>query len=81
MDDSVIIYPNPASSSLSISIPDFISLDAVVEIVDMNGKIIYLGERNSGTLTVDVSKFVEGAYFVVIRNPGIVVSRKFIIKR
>ena len=54
------IYPNPSADYINISIP---FEKALMEIVDMNGKIIFNGEFSK---TVDISNYSKGNYTIII---------------
>jgi len=62
------IYPNPTSSHITISSEvEFYS----VEIVDLFGRIIHSQINQNNSITLDVSKYSSGIYFVrIISNDG-----------
>ena len=76
--ESWTLYPNPASTS--VTIVGLEQGDARVEVVDLNGKVISeLRTLNSG-LTFDVSSLVPGAYFIRITSGENTAVRKLIVK-
>jgi hypothetical protein len=66
------VYPNPASTVLNWSIELDKAQNLNVELIDINGKVVFL-ERNlscglSMTRSIDVSSLPEGYYFLRIQN-------------
>jgi hypothetical protein len=64
------IYPNPAHNNLVLTINKEQLVDKI-EILDITGKatnLVFHHEKNSKTLTIDVSKLENGVYFVKIGN-------------
>ena len=75
----VSLYPNPASSTVTVSIEGNES-EVVVTIVDMNGREVKR-ERTSGSeLTMDISSLSQGAYFVRLTGERVNAIRKLIVK-
>lgn len=70
------IYPNPASNNVTIS---GIEGEATVSIVDMNGRTVYTAKANE-SITIDLSGFALGAYFVHISGEQTTAIRKLIVK-
>ena len=56
--NSLKIFPNPASSQLTIETENFISL----KLINQFGKAIFEGEFEAGTHTLDMSRFSDGIY-------------------
>ena len=72
--DDIKVYPNPAINELNIS---NVSENLIVEVVDIMGRKIKSFEKtDQNTMTIDVSGFNPGVYFV---NTGYVL-KKFIKK-
>ena len=68
------IFPNPASTSLTITSTDA-SINSI-GITDVLGKLVYLKENNTQETTmVDISTLAKGIYFVTLNNS---VSKKII---
>ncbi|MGW8145238.1 MAG: T9SS type A sorting domain-containing protein, partial [Anaerolineales bacterium] len=70
------IYPNPAFSLLTVEInaPDLYE----VEITNLNGKLIQVGEFIGATHQIDLSSFQKGVYFITIRSKDFVTTRKIV---
>ncbi len=81
ISDDIIISPNLASDHITI-ISEKRFKRAELMIIDFLGHIIYrtiTGE--SERLELDVSKFVEGIYFIQIQSSDFIAQRKFVIAR
>ncbi len=62
---TMIVYPNPVSSTLHISIQNFKNTEATLEIINPSGESIH---SSSYTEQIDVSSFSRGIYFILVRN-------------
>ena len=62
---SLSVYPNPATNLLNISSSQAIK---EVEIIDAVGRFMYHGKYHSGKVTLDVSSWGPGSYFVRVNN-------------
>ena len=70
------LYPNPANTTVTV---DGIQGEALVTIVDMNGRTVY-SEKAVGKLTIDLGGMAQGAYFVRITGENTTAIRKLIVK-
>ena len=69
--EGITIFPNPASSSLTVASTQNISVVAIINIL---GKIVYSGSYNSDAVQIDVSTLPSGVYFIKVNGTEI---RKF----
>ncbi|MFC2089632.1 T9SS type A sorting domain-containing protein [Bacteroidota bacterium] len=78
IDDYIRIYPNPISTYLNIETgqADHYS----IEIISMNGQLIYTTNMEQSSMQIDVSPFSKGVYFITVRSENWVRTEK-IIKR
>ena len=74
---NISLYPNPASSTVTLT---GIEGEAMVTVVDMNGRQVYTGNTANGSLTIDVSGMAQGAYFVRITGERVNAIRKLIVR-
>ena len=74
---AIALYPNPASSNVTVS---GIEGAATVTVVDMNGRESGKWVAVEGTLTIDVSGYAQGAYFVRITGEKVNAIRKLIVR-
>lgn len=76
----IVIYPNPVGDILIIDNSTQLNLYGV-SITNSTGKIIYQQELNSSKIKVDMSSFPAGIYFTSIKQDGVVIQTKKIIKK
>lgn len=74
---AIALYPNPATTTVTIS---GISGQATVTIVDMNGRVSGEWKVENGELTLDLTGYAQGAYFVRITGEQQNAIRKLIVK-
>ena len=78
MESTVRIYPNPANDELTISIDPSTKIQSV-NIVDVNGRLIKeISNLSQSTLSVDISNFNSGIYFVQLNSNGQQIIRKIV---
>jgi len=69
------MYPNPANSELNIAISE----NTFIEVVDLNGKIIYSEFTSANLATVSTEKWNTGIYFVTVRHNNKIETKKLVI--
>lgn len=62
------VYPNPAETSVNITIPIICSENQIIEIIDFSGKTVIKKTFNKSNLQIDVSSLNEGLYYLKINN-------------
>ena len=73
------MYPNPSAGMLNISLEKPIT--GSVEVLDIQGKILYSQDFKGNQFTTEVD-LNSGVYFVRVRqNDGILATRKWVITR
>lgn len=65
IDLKIKVYPNPTSQFLYVSHPELYTF--FIQIVDLNGKLIYSGNINKDE-PLDISNYSRGIYAVTIEN-------------
>ena len=71
------IYPNPATDQVVLrGIPD----DAIVTVLDLSGRKLLERRNEKGEMSIDVSTFLSGTYFVRVVSKGNVVVKKLIVE-
>lgn len=73
----LVVYPNPASNALNVSIEDGICTSYSVEIIDAMGKIV-LRELLSDDALINISPIPRGIYFIRIVKDEKVYHAKFL---
>ena len=76
---SIALYPNPASTSVTIDVAGFTGT-AIVSIVDLNGRNCGEWKTENGKVVVDLSSFASGAYFVRVAGENANAVRKLVVK-
>jgi hypothetical protein len=77
-DENIIIYPNPGSDQLSLTVLDRIT-NGKYKIFDTNGKCILEGEiEGMNKETIDINDLAEGLYFVKVEVGGHLYYKKFV---
>lgn len=74
---AISLYPNPASSTVTLK---GIEGMATVTLVDMNGRAAGKWTVANGELTIDLTSFAQGAYFVRIVGEQVNAIRKLIVR-
>jgi hypothetical protein len=73
----LIIRPNPATNFVNFELQHFES-NGVFDIIDITGKIIYTADCNNSFISLDVSNYNSGIYFVQFRFGNEIVVEKFV---
>ncbi len=68
------VYPNPTQGNISINLSN--ASNALVEIIDSNGKIVTTKHINNTTNTFDLSDFTNGIYFVKVKTNNTSITKK-----
>ena len=81
-ENSIQIFPNPASKFINIEFKNELANNLQIEIIDQSGKLVYSNKisKPSNSIKIDVSKFATGIYFAKIRFNNNVITKKIIIE-
>ena len=81
-NDNFMVYPNPASSLVYVSMQNTAETIAKVTIIDVMGKVVYSQPAsNTNQLVVDVNAISKGIYLVeIITSEGSKATKKLVIK-
>jgi hypothetical protein len=78
------LYPNPNNGLFDLVILDNELREAAVEIVDVNGALVFSAEAEASSgsiLSIDLSHLATGIYFVRVASESISKTEKLIIQR
>lgn len=76
-NEKALVYPNPASSSISVNMQDAVS----IEIFDLNGNAALTSNLNSGLNSLDITTLKSGFYnYRVVLKSGEVQNGKLTVK-
>lgn len=84
IDDLVQVYPNPATTSVSVSLQVKEQSEVTVSVTDVSGKVI--SEKNYGqlngasTLLINTSNTPAGVYFIQVKMNQALTQKKVIIQ-
>ena len=69
------IFPNPAKNLLTVSVSNSANENAVVQVVDMLGKVVkqqnVLLVAGNNTVSLAIDNLAKGSYFVVIKGSSL----------
>ncbi|TVR79305.1 MAG: T9SS C-terminal target domain-containing protein, partial [Saprospirales bacterium] len=72
------LFPNPATSQLTIHLPEVLSNDSQIVISDIKGRIVQQFESNGSHLKIEVGNYLAGTYFISIFNKDYIARQVFI---
>ena len=81
--NSVSIYPNPASSDVTVSFDLAASSNATIKLSDLSGKILSISTLNNlatgtNSANIQTANLVAGIYYVTLEVNGSIVTKKVI---
>ncbi|GAB4304451.1 MAG: hypothetical protein Kow0068_26190 [Marinilabiliales bacterium] len=75
--NTINVYPNPADEKIYI---DYKSENPIfIQIIDINGKVVYTGMQASDKTVVDVTDFKPGLYNIILSDKSVEISKKILI--
>ena len=79
VENSFVIYPNPANEVLFVEAQNLNLDDAEIKIYDFTGRTIDFSISNkAGSIKVDVATFESGVYFIEIKSGESTLTSKFV---
>jgi len=73
----IVVYPNPSNGLISF---DGLKENNIINVFDVNGKVVYSQNNVQNNATLDLSFLNSGIYFVNIKNGEQTVNHKIVIK-
>lgn len=77
-DTRLALQPNPSSNQFDVAVFGPIGANSQLEVIDMQGKVVYRAETVSNKLTIPVKDWSNGIYMVRLLDNGQVFQQKFI---
>lgn len=77
-DTRMALQPNPSNKQFDIAIFGVINGQSSLEIVDMQGKVVYQSQQLSGKMTIPSQDWSAGVYLVRLNENGQVFQKKFV---
>lgn len=72
------VYPNPARDKITVSL---YALAELIQVVDLQGRIVYEAKNvEAGELSLDLSKYNKGVYFVIARIGEAIEKQKIVVE-
>ncbi|MEL1242661.1 T9SS type A sorting domain-containing protein [Flavobacterium sp. DGU11] len=75
-----VMYPNPASSKVTLEMQSGTANNASVTVTDVLGKIIVKTTVHATQSDIDVSSLKSGVYFITLNADGKLATKKLVIK-
>lgn len=79
----ILVYPNPTNSTLNLNIANGESGFRQVKVLNMMGQCVYESQmpqsRQDVNLSIDVSGFAKGAYFIRLLGDKDQVTKRFVV--
>lgn len=75
-EDNIKLYPNPTSTQITIEVKE-VSYSEIM-IFSTTGQLMTSLEPSEGNLTIDVSEYASGMYFIRFVSNGLAVTKRFI---
>lgn len=76
--ESIKLYPNPASSTITLTMPDAAALPEGYTVYNSLGQVTGSGKISSSTQSLDISGYANGVYFIKIDKGNSSKTLKFI---
>lgn len=74
-------YPNPTFGQLTLTIEDYVGSGLMMQLVDLNGKILQQLEITQANESIAMDKLAQGLYFLKISNQNQPIKIFKIIKK
>jgi len=74
-------YPNPAKNNVLVSVGDFTSNTASLELVNIQGKKVLAREvKANSNVSIDISSLSKGIYFMLLKDGTTIQSSKLVVE-
>ena len=77
---SLLLYPNPASETLTIKLPESFTGESIVMLYSTDGKLQEKFIVNERVTFMNLSSWYEGLYWIIVQNGDEQLSGKFIVR-
>lgn len=78
-----LIYPNPATTTVTIELNESMDANTSLQVLDQQGRCVFIQaikQSDNQTITIDVSRWAAGTYFVRIVNDSGAIVKKLILR-
>lgn len=77
--NEILVYPNPSNGNVTVS--TFENNETMINVSDVQGRIILSKKELSNTILLDLNSFSDGVYFISIQHKNIKTTKKIILKK
>jgi hypothetical protein len=74
----VTVQPNPSNGLLTINLNQ--DIDAMIQVIDLNGKIQFTTRMQSSELQLDLSELAKGTYLLKVNSEATVIQKRIILQ-
>lgn len=79
-NETLKMYPNPATNHLSIDLNEMNDNSAVISIFDIGGRLVQSMPVNRSMVNLQVADYESGVYFISVKGENTLINTKFIKK-
>jgi subtilisin-like proprotein convertase family protein len=77
--NEIFVYPNPSNGNVTVSM--FETNETMINVSDIQGRIILSKQELSNTILLDLNSFSDGVYFISIQHKNIKTTKKILLKK
>ena len=77
---SIALYPNPATTTVTVDLGSAEATGATVSVIDLNGREVLRTAATDSRVSLDVSRLAQGAYFVKVTGEHVNAIRKLVVR-
>ncbi|MFT4061552.1 MAG: T9SS type A sorting domain-containing protein [Edaphocola sp.] len=83
---TISVYPNPASTNLNFNVVAKSNSDVSVKVTDVLGRVVFAANYSNlsvgdNKIEIDLSKFVNGNYILVVNDDQVTSTAKFTVSK
>lgn len=81
ISENMLVYPNPASSTINIAFLQQPEKDLEIRLTDLTGRIVGFGSILGNQAVIDVSQLSQGTFILSLISSTEVITRKIVVGR
>ena len=83
--ENLVVYPNPTEGIVNFEFPDLFNSDIALNLIDTQGRLVkdfglYKFNSETSKVSLDLSSFAKGVYFINITNNDSTLVKKIVLK-